>query len=109
VRLLLVWLLIDLAGLNAPNPVQDEVIETTCSYEWDCVEALSIAWCESYHLPTAFNGEDHGYFQINEYFWSGVFGKEWWAKRYEIQSNAAMAYHIWEYSGDFKLWTCGRK
>jgi hypothetical protein len=70
---LVIWSILDFAAINhePPNP---EVAPIVCEYfADDCVDALGIAWCESLHNPRAYNGADHGLFQINKYFWYEVF------------------------------------
>ena len=66
---LAIWAILDFASVNhePPNP---EIPEVVCEYfQEDCVRALGVAWCESLHNPRAYNGVDHGLFQINEHYW----------------------------------------
>lgn len=41
-----IWLLIDIAGVNASSPDHLKIVEASSSYDWPVVEALSVAWCE---------------------------------------------------------------
>ena len=107
-----IWSILDFASVGGPPQEQTKIAETVCSYEWensDCVAALGIVWCESQGNPRAVNGADHGHFQVNKFYWAEVFGPKTWAKRYEIESNTAMAHHIYSTKGAWKLWTCGRR
>lgn len=109
---LAIWRILDFASFVEIPQEQVQIAESVCSYEWedsDCVEALGIVWCESLGNPRAYNGVDHGHFQVNEFYWANVFGKKTWAKRYEISTNTAMAHHIYNTKGAWRLWTCGRK
>jgi len=110
---LAIWSILDFASFVEIPQEQDQIAQSVCSYEWedsDCVRALGIVWCESLGNPRAYNGEDHGHFQVNEFFWADVFGRKTWAKRYEIPTNTAMAHHIYTNTrGRWALWTCGRK
>ena len=90
------------------------VREVVCSpsWEWDCEEALAVAWCESWHRPWVVskpnsNGSrDWGLFQINDQAWKPAFPIGW-VNVLNIYSNVAMAHHIWLTSGQsWKLWTC---
>ena len=104
-----IWLLIDIAGVNASSPDHLKIVEASSSYDWPVVEALSVAWCESQFNRRAYNGVDHSVWQINQDWWGErIFGKRMWGARYEIHTNAAMAYHVWKAGGrSFKWWTCG--
>jgi len=107
-RLLLIWLLIDAGSLRAEYPPQRQIVEAASEYPWPVVRSLSIAWCESYHNPRAFNGVDNGVWQVNEKYWgSRIFGRLW-EKRFEVEANAAMAFHIWSVNKNFQWWSCGR-
>ena len=101
-----IWSIIDYVGIHqeAPNP---EIVTVVSLYDWDVGRALGVAWCESLHKLTAFNGEGHGLFQINEYWWRDVFGERTWSRRYTADGSASMAHHIWEVGG-WNLWSCGR-
>ena len=107
-RLLLIWLLIDAGSLRTEYPPQHQLVVAASQYEWPVVRSLSVAWCESYHKLTAFNGVDNGAWQVNEKYWgSRIFG-ELWEKRVEAEANAAMAFHIWSVNKNFQWWSCGR-
>tara|TARA_A100001035_G_scaffold224291_1_gene184934 strand:+ start:84 stop:416 length:333 start_codon:yes stop_codon:yes gene_type:complete len=107
-RFLLIWLLIDAGSLRTDYPPQQQVVTAASQYEWPVVRSLSVAWCESYHKLTAFNGVDNGAWQVNEKYWgSRIFG-ELWEKRFEAEANAAMAFHIWSVNKNFQWWSCGR-
>ena len=101
-----IWTILDFAGINhePPNP---EVVPIVCMYDWDCGEALGIAWCESLHNPRAYNGHDHGLFQVNEYWWREVMGERAWSRRYTVDGSTSMAHRIWK-AGGWDLWSCGR-
>jgi hypothetical protein len=105
-----IWAILDFAGVNhEPPPENTEVVEVVCEFfQDDCVRALGVAWCESLHNPRAYNGVDHGLFQINEHYWGHVFKKHW-PKRYEIVQSSWFAHYIHENTrGGWRLWTCGR-
>ena len=104
-----IWLLIDIAGVNTTSLDHQEIVEAASSYDWPVVEALSVAWCESQFKRTAFNGVDHSVWQINQNWWGApIFGENMWGDRYQIHTNAAMAYHIWVAGGrSFRWWSCG--
>jgi len=109
VRWFFIWLLIDAGSLRTEYPPQQQIVEAASEYPWPVVESLSVAWCESYHHPRAFNGVDNGAWQINQTYWgSRIFGRLW-EKRFEIPANAAMAFHIWSVNENFLWWSCGRK
>jgi hypothetical protein len=105
---LAIWAILDFASVNH-EPPNNEVPEVVCEYfEDDCVKALGIAWCESLHNPRAYNGEDHGLFQINKYYWHDVFESKW-DKRFEVEQSTRFAFHIVENTKEkWRLWTCGR-
>ena len=110
-RYLLIWLLIDAGAMRVDHPPQQEIVQAASVY-WEegeeLVRSLSVAWCESYHTITAYNGEDHGAWQINEHYWKDVFDHRTWSRRYTGEGSATMAHHVWE-AGGWKWWTCGRK
>mgnify|MGYP003140385317 FL=1 len=109
-RYLLIWLLIDAGSMRVDHPPQQQIVQAASVY-WEgeeLVRSLSIAWCESYHTTTAYNGADHGAWQINEHYWAHVFNHRAWSRRYTAEASATMAHHIWK-AGGWKWWTCGRK
>ena len=109
-RYLLIWLLIDAGSIRYEYPPQQEVVQAASIY-WEgeeLVRSLSVAWCESYHTITAYNGEDHSVWQINEHYWKDALGHRAWSRIYTAEGNAAAAHHIWK-AGGWKWWTCGRK
>jgi len=104
---LVIWRILDFTSVS--HEVPEPVAPIVCEYfADDCVRALGIAWCESLHNPRAYNGVDHGLFQINENYWSHVF-KDRWHKRYEVEQSTRFAFHIVENTkAKWDLWTCGR-
>lgn len=108
-KLMLIWLLIDVGTLGITYQPQHELVEAASAYPWPVIDSLGIAWCESFHKLTAWNGYDAGAWQINEYWWRDVFGEQLWSQRFTARGSAHMGYHVWETGGDsFKWWTCGR-
>ena len=105
---LAIWLIIDFVSVREEPPYPD-IPAVVCEYfADDCVRPLSIAWCESLHNPRAYNGADHGLFQINKYFWYEVF-KDKWADRFEVEQSTRFAFYIVEHTElKWRLWTCGR-
>lgn len=108
-RWFLIWLLIDAGSLRTEYPPQQQIVEAASEYPWPVVESLGIAWCESYHTPTAWNGLDAGAWQINEYWWREVFGERLWSQRFTARGSAHMGYHVWSVNENFLWWSCGRK
>ena len=104
---LAIWKILDFVSVT--HEVPEPVAPVVCEYfQEDCVRALGIAWCESLHNPRAYNGADHGLFQINQNYWGHVFYKHW-HKRYEIEQSTRFAFHIVEHTtAKWDLWTCGR-
>lgn len=102
---LLIWLLVDLAGVNMTYEPHEEVVAAASEYDWPVVESLGVAWCESYHTPTAWNGFDSGAWQINEFWWRDVFGEQIWSQRFTARGSARMGYHVWKVGG-WQLWSC---
>jgi hypothetical protein len=103
-----IWLLIDIAGVNASSPDHLDIVEAASSYDWPVVEALSVAWCESQFNRHAYNGFDSGAWQINQKWWKDIFGRKMWGGRFQAHINAEMAYHIWGAGGrSFRWWSCG--
>ena len=94
-RLLLIWLLIDAGSLKVEYPPQAQIVEAASVYPWPVPETLGIAWCESFHKLTAWNGFDAGAWQINEFWWKEYFGKKTWSLRFTAEGSAYMAHHIW--------------
>ncbi len=107
-RWFLIWLLIDAGSLKTDYPDQQEVVAAASEYSWPVVQSLGIAWCESFHKLTAWNGHDAGPWQINEFWWKEYFGKKTWSLRFTAEGSAYMAHHIWSMKENFVLWTCGR-
>ena len=106
---LMIWSILDFAAINhePPNP---EVAPIVCEYfADDCGKALGIAWCESLHNPRAYNGVDHGLFQINENYWGRrVFGHKW-DDRYDIEQSTKFAHWIVSHTDQgWRLWSCGK-
>ena len=106
---LAIWSILDFASVTHHEPPNAEIPAVVCEYfADDCPRALGIAWCESLHNPRAYNGVDHGLFQINENYWGHVFERHW-HKRYEVeQSTKFAAYIIENTKAKWDLWTCGR-
>ena len=105
----LIWMLIDVGSMNVTYQPQHELVEAASAYPWPGVDSRGIAWGESYHRLTAWNGFDAGVWQINEYWWRHVFGENVWAQRFTARGSAHMAYHVWETGGDsFRWWSCGK-
>lgn len=104
-----IWAILDFASVNhEPPPENTEVVEIVCAYFDPCVRPLGIAWCESLHNPRAYNGADHGLFQINKYFWGDVFADRW-PMRFDPEQSTRFAFHIVENTkAKWDLWTCGR-
>ncbi|OUW44339.1 MAG: hypothetical protein CBD49_00945 [Acidimicrobiaceae bacterium TMED189] len=112
---IILWLLIDAGSAQVDYPPQQEVVQAAAIYPWDQVRSLSIAWCESYHSPTAVNSksDDHGAWQVSRPYWEEIFRGRTWDRRYTAEGSAAMAWHIFSWGekrfGDgWQLWTCGR-
>jgi len=105
---LAIWLIIDFVSVREEPPYPD-IPAVVCEYfADDCVRPLSIAWCESLHNPNAYNGVDHGLFQINEHYWGDVF-KSKWHNRFDVEQSTRFAFHIVENTkAKWDLWTCGR-
>jgi len=104
---LVIWRILDFTSIS--HEVPEPVAPIVCEYfADDCVRALGIAWCESLHNPRAYNGVDHGLFQINENYWGHVF-EDHWHKRYEAEQSTRFAFYIVENTkAKWDLWTCGR-
>ena len=103
-----IWLLIDIAGVNASSLTHLQIVEAANAYDWPVTDALAVAWCESQFTPTAYNGFDSGVYQVNRRWWKTVFSPAVWEKRFEVRTNTAMAYHVWEAAGrSFRWWACG--
>ena len=111
---LIVWILVDLAGVNADYPPHLELVQAAEVYGWDTGEALGVAWCESqFNLKAVSATGDHGPWQIHKRTWhdSGVFGERTWGRRYTAEGSAAMAFHVWQwgqrtYGDGWILWSC---
>ncbi len=105
---LAIWAILDFASVSH-EPPNAEIPAVVCEYFVDdCVRALGIAWCESLHNPRAYNGEDHGLFQINKHYWGDVFADRW-PMRFEAEQSTRFAFHIVEHTeAKWDLWTCGR-
>ena len=96
---------------SAQTTVSAQTIEQLlCSMDWNCEEALSVAWCESRMdheaiSPTNRNGtRDYGLMQINNGAWQEYFGQRW-AQVLNAEQNIAMAYEIYSQYG-WQPWTC---
>jgi len=104
----------DIVLASLPTVPVSNIERIICNprYEWDCKEALAVAWCESWHHPRSVsqpnrNGTiDRGLFQIND-VWEDAFSKSRWAAILDAETNTAMAYHIWKSSGEsWEHWRC---
>ena len=103
------WKIVDLVSVNVSPP--NEIAPTVCEYfHENCVRALSISWCESFHNPYAYNPEgSYGIFQIYKPVWGRVFADHW-HDRYDVEQNTRFARFIYDNTAHkFDLWTCGRK
>ena len=84
-----------------------------CSYDWPCEEAKKIAFCESSNRvdivsePNRNGTRDYGLMQINSGAWGPkVFGDRW-DRVLELETNVAMAWHIYQTAGNsWQPWTC---
>ena len=100
---------------SAPDWAEEEIVEIVCHprYEWDCEEALAVAWCESWHRPGAVSGKntdgsrDWGLFQINDSAWGPTAFPQSCPNVLVPTTNTWMAHKIWQLSGNsWELWTC---
>ena len=92
-----------------------EIEKVVCDpkWEWDCQEALSVAFCESSHRPGVVskansNGsKDWGLFQINDQAWGPVAFPATWENVLITETNTWMAHKIYKLTGNsWKMWTC---
>ena len=109
---LLIWLLVDLAGVNMTYEPHEQVVAAASEYDWPVVDSLGVAWCESFHTATAWNQQtnDFGVWQINKHYWrdSGVFTRSQWDRKFTARGSAEMAYYVWK-AGGWQLWACNPK
>lgn len=100
---------------SAPAWTETEIVDIVCDprWEWDCEEALTVSWCESWHRPGAVSGKntdgsrDWGLFQINDSAWGPIAFPQSWPNVLVPTTNTWMAHKIWQLSGkSWKLWTC---
>lgn len=103
----------DIVSFQIAPETPEEIKKIICApiYDWNCSEALAVAWCESSHITGAIsrpnrNGTtDRGLFQVND-IWKTVFPSRWGAIL-DAQVNTSMAYKIWqEGNRSWKYWTC---
>ncbi len=103
----------DIALVSMETPQVSDIEKLICfvGSEWDCGEAIAVAWCESWHTPHSVsppnsNGtRDWGLFQIND-VWTNAFPTRW-KYRLDPVTNIEMAHHIWRVTGrSWKHWTC---
>src|SRR5262245_13988155 len=76
-----------------------EDIELICSYEWPCVEAIQVWWCESsgrWKVVSA-DGSNYGGFQINAVHAYRVAGDL--QQLLDARVNTAVAFEIWTERG----------
>ena len=103
---MLLWALIDFAGVQAEPPAETHISAVVCNYFSDeCSNALRIIECESQFNQFAFNGFDNGIFQLNEYWQREAMGEERWANRFDLNVNTSWAYSLWSEFG-WRLWAC---
>ena len=88
-----------------------DIREIVCSKDWDCEEAMHVAYCESRLNPGAIsppnsNGtRDWGLMQIND-VWRQAFPVSF-SNVLDAQTNVDMAWHIYQTAGDtWQPWTC---
>ena len=101
-----------LASLSTEPPTLVERVICAPKWEWDCEEALAVSWCESWHNPGSVSKPnrdgtiDRGIFQVND-VWREAFSPNIWANILDLETNVAMAHHIWKTGNDSWLyWTC---
>ena len=95
------------------STVEFDIREIVCSKDWDCEEAMHVAYCESRLNPGAIsptnsNGtRDFGLMQVNSGAWGRrVFGERW-DRVLDPQTNVDMAWHIYQTAGNtWQPWTC---
>lgn len=93
------------------STVEFDIREIVCSKDWDCDEAMHVAYCESRLNPAAIsptnsNGtRDWGLMQIND-VWRQAFPVSW-RNVLEAKTNVDMAWHIYQTAGNsWQPWTC---
>jgi len=101
-----------LVSIETPPLSQIETVICNPKWDWDCEEALRVAWCESWHRPRSVSSPnrdgtiDRGIFQVND-VWREAFGEYLWGHILDLETNVAMAHHIWKTGNDSWLyWTC---
>ena len=106
----------DIVSFRIAPETPAEIKQIICApmYDWNCSEALAVAWCESSHIPGAISRPnrnrtvDRGLFQVND-IWKTVFPSRWGAIL-DAQVNTSMAYEIWqEGNRSWRYWTCQPK
>ena len=104
----------DVRTVSLETPPRSEVEAVICHprWEWDCEEALRVAWCESWHRPGSVSSPnrdgtiDRGIFQVND-VWREAWSPQVWANILDLETNVAMAHHIWKTGNDSWLyWRC---
>ena len=104
----------DTQTVSLETPPRSEVEFVICHprWEWDCTEALAVSWCESWHRPWSVSSpnrdgtRDRGVFQVND-VWEEAWSPQVWANILDLETNVAMAHHIWKTGNDSWLyWTC---
>ena len=91
---LIIWLLVDLAGVNMTYEPHEQVVAAASEYDWPVVESTN----------------DFGAWQINKHYWrdSGVFTRSQWDRKFTATGSAEMAYTVWK-AGGWQLWVCNPK
>lgn len=83
-----------------------DVVALICSYPWPCQQALSVAYCESHYLVTAYNAGNYGIFQLNAVHVSRVGGKGNEYLLWVAEINVRVAYEIWRDNAGWGPWAC---
>jgi hypothetical protein len=104
----------DISVVSIESPMITDIEKLICfvGSEWNCGEALAVSWCESWHKPRAVSSpnrdgtRDRGVFQVND-VWEEAWSPQVWANILDLETNVAMAHHIWKTGNDSWLyWTC---